>query len=722
MESRPSSLESQLNSSSRGMKSTSSTCVRSTETKKIHLGLCIGYSGVSFRGLQLQTRGPTHETVEGTLLQALCDVGLIALENGRPQNPSSVMLCRACRTDRGVHAIRNMVTLRVSSSILPKALEGSERTCDTAGMDEDGEECRIMPIATLQLCLNALTERINDHLPCVIRVLKVSLLPSHFIPRHCCSRRVYRYVLPAYALLPPADSWDTLWKAYPNCKEELHEIVTNLTSQGMEESHTICPYPSLFLPSFGENVSASGSSSLSKQWVKDLASSVEKGNQLLQKYVVGSHRFHNFCVDMEVHGKLQSLEKVVSPWSDEAVRHVYRCEIIPQLYFIPADRKGPTRRENEAHYAFVKKQEEDRFPERFAATANSTKVEIAPSMTEPSSTRSSCSLSQMPLFLPFLIFQIEGNSFLFNMIRKVLGALLATCRGTRESIWEDLLSPTRSGVAPLAPAPYLFLSLSRYDGYDHRLERSRASKVLSGTADTIPSCNPFRGESGCFPIKQEWSGAVAQEADTFAWSRIIDDIVDIDLRRTPELEELLRHRYAYLCTRRPSTAKDDAHLMEGKTIGTKNGGMKQMERAGRAVGTTSSSVTSPPSEMTMFLRGLRMHNWMWRDTKLPECSTVGKESRRMAKRRKNEKAEVLRKEEVRNEVKNSAEGETLFPFLEVHRTSDSMEGNDATDVEEEEKDFDDGWIYWGDSREKALQKRKSHIRRDVGKISRPWES
>lgn len=715
-----------------------SSIVRPTKRQQVHLGLCIGYSGVSFRGLQLQTHGPTHETVEGILLQALSDIGILTLQSGKPREASMVMLSRSCRTDRGVHAIRNLVTLHIPSLTLRKAIvrygNNFSRNGSSAEEEENCKEGAPMSLDVFHSGLNALTNALNEHLPHAIRVFKLSLLASHFVPRHCCNRRVYRYLLPAYALTPPVDSWATLLKHYPNFDKEIGYILTNFVSQQGEKVESVCPHSSFplssrlisSLPSSCEEACTTSSESPSlTSWVKDLAAAVENSNRMLQKFVVGSHRFHNFCVDAEVGGKMQSLQKVIPAWSDEAVRHVYRCEVVPQVYLLPTHKKGPSRRDWERYSSEDKPREDSSILPPTVDPISTGDCKAADGSMEPSV--SSCS-SSLSWFLPFLIFQIEGNSFLFNMIRKVVGTLLATCRGTRESVWDDVLSPTRSAVVPLAPGPYLLLSLSSYHGYDRRLQLSRRSKLLSDKPLDSSSCNPFRGETACYPLQQEWSGCVAEKAERFLWNEIVEDIVDIDLRRTPDLDTLLRQRNDYLYAHRPAIATEEAHLCQGIPIRKEEERAKQVQVAtgNGSPSQPSSSIlpsSSPfPSEMTKFLRGLRMHNWVWRDAKLPVWCGIEKESNRMAKRRKAlEGVQQCYKEAEGQEFSENMVEKCAI--LAPEGMCGENENSSSTGVvkEEEEEAYADGWIYWGDSVEDLEERKKARALSVLGKRSRKWE-
>eukprot|EP00796_Vickermania_ingenoplastis_P009176 gene9176-6454_t len=550
---------------------------RQSGTDQVHLGFCLLYTGLAFRGLQLQTHGPTHETVEGRFLQALADVQLISIADGKPKN------------NIGVHATRNLVTLYV-------------------------------PAATIQerfTSLDHLADAVNACLPRCIRVAKVSPLTTSFVPRHCCNRRVYRYLLPVYAMLPDADSWDSWLLKCPSFPQE----VAQLCEQATTDSKFGCPYTDL------GSASSDGDAS---PWLSRIDAAVKKCNRMLATHVVGTHRFHNFCVDHEVHGKVQ-FAKMISSWSDEAVRSVHRCEVVPRLYFLPCNQAGPTREDWHEHQEVL------------------SGDLVAPARMD------------VPLAAaPFLVFQIEGNSFLFNMIRKIVGTMLAVCRGARESVWEDLLCPTRRGCAPLAPGTYLYLALSTYHGYDRG--------VVGGK---------FKNAR---PLQDEWSGPVVAAAESFAWKEIVMDVIDADLNRLPVLESLLLARGAFLSSRRPETPREDTHVKSG--TGTK-GGM-------------TAPIYRQCGEMAAFLRSLKLHNWTWSEVRIPEKCALAQQWNRK---------DIAAPSSSSGAVENSAElveappvPVTVGPAAEL--MSESADPGNETSPRVVDGG-EDGWIYAVNTDEEA---------------------
>ncbi|KAG6891180.1 hypothetical protein C0995_008432 [Termitomyces sp. Mi166 len=75
--------------------------------------LLIGFCGSGYSGMQIQ---PDHaKTIEGVLFQALVRAGAVSQDNA--DDPVKIGLARAARTDAGVHAAGNLVSLKMITSI-----------------------------------------------------------------------------------------------------------------------------------------------------------------------------------------------------------------------------------------------------------------------------------------------------------------------------------------------------------------------------------------------------------------------------------------------------------------------------------------------------------------------------------------------------------------------------------------------------------------------------
>ena len=86
------------------------------------------------------------------------------------------------------------------------------------------------------------------------------------------------------------------------------------------------------------------------------------------------------------------------------------------------------------------------------------------------------------------IFDIRANGFLWNMVRKIVGALEKVGAGQKDMSWfSDLLRPQLNRGAPTAPAEGLILMDVGYEGLDWQVDeysRARAAAALTATVQS----------------------------------------------------------------------------------------------------------------------------------------------------------------------------------------------------------------------------------------------
>ena len=127
----------------------------------------VGYAGTGYHGLQIN-HVDKNKTIEGDLFAAFVAAGAISKANAIDPRKSSLVRC--ARTDKGVHAAANLLSLKLIIE------------------DED------------------IKDRINAHLPEQIRVWGIQRANNSFSAYQACDSRCYEYLLPSYALLPPHPS------------------------------------------------------------------------------------------------------------------------------------------------------------------------------------------------------------------------------------------------------------------------------------------------------------------------------------------------------------------------------------------------------------------------------------------------------------------------------------------------------------------------------------
>ncbi|KAJ8099854.1 pseudouridine synthase [Lipomyces tetrasporus] len=122
----------------------------------------IGYCGTGYHGMQIN---PPQKTIEGDIFNAFVKAGAISQDNSNDPKKSAFM--RAARTDKGVHAAGNVISLKL--------------------IVEDAD----------------VVEKINTFLPGQIRLWGYSRTTKGFECRKHCDSRIYEYLIPSYSFLPP---------------------------------------------------------------------------------------------------------------------------------------------------------------------------------------------------------------------------------------------------------------------------------------------------------------------------------------------------------------------------------------------------------------------------------------------------------------------------------------------------------------------------------------
>ncbi|SCU93435.1 LANO_0E03862g1_1 [Lachancea nothofagi CBS 11611] len=129
---------------------------------KRKVSVMIGYCGTGYHGMQYN---PPSPTIEAELFRAFVEAGAISQANSTDLKKSGFM--RAARTDKGVHAGGNVISLKL--------------------IIEDPD----------------IISKINSKLPEGIRIWDIERVNKAFDCRKMCSSRWYEYLLPTYSLIGP---------------------------------------------------------------------------------------------------------------------------------------------------------------------------------------------------------------------------------------------------------------------------------------------------------------------------------------------------------------------------------------------------------------------------------------------------------------------------------------------------------------------------------------
>lgn len=122
----------------------------------------IGYAGTGYKGMQINK---IEKTIEGDLFAAFIAANAISKANADDPRKSNFMRC--ARTDKGVHAAGNVISLKL--------------------IIEDSD----------------VVEKINANLPPQIRVWGIQRTNKSFSSYRACDSRWYEYLMPSYCLIPP---------------------------------------------------------------------------------------------------------------------------------------------------------------------------------------------------------------------------------------------------------------------------------------------------------------------------------------------------------------------------------------------------------------------------------------------------------------------------------------------------------------------------------------
>lgn len=129
---------------------------------KRKVAVLVGYAGTGYHGIQINHK---EKTIEGDIFAAFVAAGAISKANA--DDPKKSSLVRCARTDKGVHAAGNVLSLKLIV-----------------------EEPDIV-------------DKINQHLPEQIRIWGIQRTSNGFSCYQACDSRWYEYLMPSYSLLPP---------------------------------------------------------------------------------------------------------------------------------------------------------------------------------------------------------------------------------------------------------------------------------------------------------------------------------------------------------------------------------------------------------------------------------------------------------------------------------------------------------------------------------------
>ncbi|ESK97812.1 pseudouridylate synthase [Moniliophthora roreri MCA 2997] len=239
---------------------------REPRLPKRQTAILMGFCGSSYHGMQYQNiksmQGlPEQRTIEGELFKALVTAGAVSKDNA--DDPVKVSFARAARTDAGVHAVGNVVSMKMITEV--------------PGIDN-------------------MLDRLNELLPPEIRVWDLQRVQNSFNARSQCDGRKYTYFFPSYLLIPPKPSsaLDRAFKDYA-------------TSISREVTYTSDPFWNV--PN-AETSAADEDFTRKRAW-RATPAHVERLREIVKRFE-RTHNFHNFTVaqDQKDKSNLRFMKKI----------------------------------------------------------------------------------------------------------------------------------------------------------------------------------------------------------------------------------------------------------------------------------------------------------------------------------------------------------------------------------------------------------------------------
>ena len=413
-------------------------------------------------------RSHREKTIEGDLFKAFVDAGAISKANA--DDPKKVSLVRCARTDKGVHAAGNVLSLKLIIE------------------DEN------------------IVEKINQHLCSQIRVYGVERTNGSFSAYQFCDSRIYEYLIPTHSFLPPhKDSYlgrkIELLAEEANDAEPYRERQAEVASFWTEAEET---YIKPILDQMDPNIRTTVQKALYDIDVKEAEEAdasktsdyeITKSSSTMEPETEPSVEVQRLAsntattTDTEAHARIPETEVSVSnlanpPPSDQGDQKTSRTHTAPsEVQARELSSLEIAIRQLKAAYISAKKAYRidphrlDRVRStlsRFNGTHNFHNYTIDKAPRDPSAKRviKSFIVAADPIIVngtEWLSLKVHGQSFMMHQIRKMVSmvALIIRC-GCHEGRIQDSYLAQRLSI-PKAPSLGLLLERPVFDAYNEKL-------------------------------------------------------------------------------------------------------------------------------------------------------------------------------------------------------------------------------------------------------------
>ncbi|KAJ2967393.1 hypothetical protein NUW58_g10466 [Xylaria curta] len=425
---------------------------------KRKVAVLIGYAGTGYHGLQIN-----HDlkTIEGDLFGAF--VAAKAISKANADDPKKSSFIRCARTDKGVHAAGNMVSLKL--------------------IIEDPD----------------IVQKINENLPPQIRIWGIQRTNNNFSCYASCDSRWYEYLMPSYCLLPPhPESFigrkvsqstkekgleEEYTKRMGDAKDYWDEVDKNYIQpilDGLELGVRDAVKQRIHVPEREtEEASASKANTTESSNKKDKdttndAVAKEPGmsdDPIQETKAVGEQATAPMDADSsKPAAEPISTEEAVDPQTEQQQKIKELSPVEKALKEVKAAYIAAKRRYRVTPDRLEQLQEA---LNRYVGTKNYHNYTIQKSHGDPSAKRTikSFVVNPEPIQIndtQWLSLKVHGQSFMMHQIRKMVGMAVLTVRcATPWSRFEESYSPARISI-PKAPSLGLLLEHPVFENYNKR--------------------------------------------------------------------------------------------------------------------------------------------------------------------------------------------------------------------------------------------------------------
>lgn len=433
----------------------------------------IGYAGSGYKGMQINAQ---EKTIEGDLFKAFVAAGAISKNNS--DDPKKTSLVRCARTDKGVHAAGNVISLKLIV-----------------------EEPNIV-------------ETINEHLPPQIRVWGIERTNGSFSCYQTCDSRWYEYLIPTYSFLPPhpqsflgkklveSAEQEGIFETYQSLQEDAASFWTDA------EDTYVKPILDKLDPDMREAVMTTihapeeegevSKKSLKNQAKEDSKSKIEETDGVgpindevreaeppVGKDELATKEEHLTVKEGELavrgEGPTVKNEEPVSKEEEPAPETV--SALTPLEVAIKEVKAAYIIAKKAYRISVSRRQRVQEALDCYIGTRNFHNYTIQKSFSDPSAKRviRSFKVGVDPIIIndtEWLSLKVHGQSFMMHQIRKMvaMAALVVRC-GTSKDIIRESYGPANISI-PKAPGLGLLLERPVFDSYNERAVREYSREKL----------------------------------------------------------------------------------------------------------------------------------------------------------------------------------------------------------------------------------------------------